>query len=138
MAKSTSSTAGSGEPSALPPASGISAGSEESHPTERPPALSAGSEGSSSSVPTLDPTAGVGAGEITAWQNDKRINALWAINENRNVFVGVTGVGWKKLANNNDTGIVALTLLSGSARLTQAPVNYRDEADGMIHEMYVW
>jgi hypothetical protein len=138
MPKSTSSTAGSGEPTALPPASGISAGSEESHPTELPPVQSAGTEESSSSVPTLDPTAGVGADQITAWQNDKRINALWAKNQNRNVFVGVTGVGWKKLANNDDTAIVALTLLSGSARITQSPVNYRDEADGMIHEMYVW
>ena len=137
MPKSTSST-GSKEPTALPPEGGISAGSEESHPTELPPAQSAGSEGSSSSVPTLDPSAGVGADQITAWQNDKRINALWSINENRNVFVGVTGVGWKKLANNNDSAIVALTLLSGSARITQSPVNYRDEADGMIHEMYVW
>jgi hypothetical protein len=138
MPKSTSSTAGSGEPTAQPPTGGMTAGSEESQPTELPPALFAGTEGSSSSVPTLPPTASVSSGEITAWQNDKRINALWAINENRNVFVGVTGIGWKKLANNNDSAIVALTLLSGSARITQTTVNYRDEADGMIHEMYVW
>lgn len=140
MPKSTSSTAGSGEPTALPPASGIKAGSQESQPTDLPPALAAGGggEGSSASVPTLDLTGGVGAGEITAWQNNKQINALWAINENRNVWVGVTGVGWKKLANNDDSAIVAFTLLSGSARITQTTVNYRDEADGMIHEMYVW
>lgn len=138
MPKSTSSTTGSDEPTALPPPSGINASSEGSAPAELPPALFAGGEGSSSSVPTLPPTASVSSGDITAWQNDKRINALWAINENRNVFVGVTGIGWKKLANNNDTAIVAFTMLSGSARLTQTPVNYRDEADGMIHEMYVW
>jgi len=54
------------------------------------------------------------------------------------VFVSVVGVGWKKLANNNDSAIVALTMLSGSAKLTQTSVNYRDEADGMIHEMYVF
>jgi hypothetical protein len=47
-------------------------------------------------------------------------------------------VGWKKLANNSDSAIVALTVLSASARQTQTQVNYRDEADGMIHEMYVW
>lgn len=134
----SASTQGSGEPTALPPAGGINASSEGSAPTDLPPGLAAGGEASSSSVPTLSPTASVSSGEITAWQNDKRINALWSIYENRNVFVGVTGVGWKKLANNNDTAIVAFTLLSGSARLTQTPVNYRDEADGMIHEMYVW
>ena len=138
MPKSTSSTAGSSEPTAQPPASKINASSEGSAPTELPPGLSAGGEESSSSVPTLPPTTGVSAGEITTWQNDKRINALWAINQNRNVFVGVTGIGWKKLADNDDTAIVAFTLLSGSAKLTQTPVNYRDEADGKIHEMYVW
>jgi hypothetical protein len=137
MPKSTSSAAGSGEPTALPPAAATSA-SEESRPTDMPPGLSSGTEGSTSTAPTMDLAAATGIGEITGWQNDKRINALWAINENRNVFVGVVGAGWKKLANNNDSGIVALTLLSGSARITQTAVNYRDEADGMIHEMYVW
>lgn len=137
MPKSTSSAAGSGEPTAQPPAAATTA-SEESRPTDVPPSLSSGTEGSTSTAPTMDLTAITGIGEIAAWQNDKRINALWAINENRNVFVGVAGVGWKKLANNNDSGIVALTLLSGSARITQTQVNYRDEADGMIHEMYVW
>ena len=140
MPRSTSSTAGSGEPTGMPPAragfSGESSG--ESHPTDLPPSTAGGIGGSTSSVPTLDPTLAAGIGDVAAWQNDKRINALWAINENRNVFVSVTGVGWKKLANNDDTAVVALTLLSGSARLTGSPVNYRDEADGMIHEMYVW
>jgi|GEM_PF-867619 len=74
----------------------------------------------------------------TVWQYGKKINALWAINENRNSWVGVTGVGWVKLANNNDTAIVALTMLGADAKLTQGTVNYRQESDGMIHEMYVW
>ncbi|HEY2040089.1 MAG TPA: hypothetical protein VGG95_10515 [Edaphobacter sp.] len=74
----------------------------------------------------------------SVWQYGKKINALWAINENRNSWVGVTGVGWVKLANNNDTAIVALTMLGADAKLTQGTVNYRQESDGMIHEMYVW
>ncbi len=78
------------------------------------------------------------AAAASAWNNGKKINALWAINENRNSWVGVTGVGWVKLANNNDTAIVALTMLGADAKLTQGTVNYRQESDGMIHEMYVW
>ena len=74
----------------------------------------------------------------TVWQYGKKINALWSINENRNSWVGVTGVGWVKLANNNDTAIVALTMLGADAKLTQGTVNYRQESDGMIHEIYVW
>lgn len=78
------------------------------------------------------------AASSTVWQSNKKINALWSINENRNSWVGVTGVGWVKLANNNDTAIVALTMLGADAKLTQGTVHYRQEADGMIHEMYVW
>lgn len=34
--------------------------------------------------------------------------------------------------------IVALTMLSAHAREKGSTVNYREESDGMIHEMYVW
>jgi hypothetical protein len=77
-------------------------------------------------------------GGIGTWQSGMKINALWTINQNRNAWVFVNNVGWKKLANNSDTAVVALNILSASARLTQTQVNYRDEADGMIHEIYVW
>lgn len=91
---------------------------------------------------TVPPSAtvaqGVTAGGVTAWVNNQRINALWCINENRNAWIGVAGVGWKKLANNDDTAVVALTSLGASAKQTQTAVNYREEADGMIHELYVW
>ena len=95
-------------------------------------------------APTAEPpTAAVGgvtAGAIGAsvWVNNKKINALWAISENRNSWVGVAGVGWVKLANNSDSAIVALTMLGANARHTQGIVNYRQEADNMLHEMYVW
>jgi hypothetical protein len=93
--------------------------------------------GSSDASPTLPVEQGV-TGGIAAWQNNKRITGLWSINQNRNSWVGVSGVGWKKLANNSDTAIVALTMLSAHAREKNSPVNYREEKDGMIREMYVW
>lgn len=83
--------------------------------------------------------AGATAGAVsTVWQNSQQINALWTINEERNSWVGVAGVGWTKLANNSDTAIVALTILSAHAKDGQRLVNFRQEDDGMIHEMYVW
>jgi hypothetical protein len=81
------------------------------------------------------PPAATGA---TAWQDNQAISGLWSIAENRNSWVGVTNVGWVKLANNSDTAIVALTMLAAHAREFSRPVNYRQENDGMIHEMYVW
>jgi hypothetical protein len=80
---------------------------------------------------------GVGT-NIETWQNNKKINALWSINQNRNVWVGVQGIGWKKLADNSDSAIVALTLLSAHALEKGSIVDYRDESDAKIHEMYVW
>ncbi|MFT7724792.1 MAG: hypothetical protein QM788_18495 [Roseateles sp.] len=102
---------------------------------------SAGS-GAADGAPTLTPdslnASGDGDGGITAWNNDKRVTALWSMNQNRNAWVHVNGVGWKKLANNSDSAVMALTLLGAHAKQAQAPYNYRDEADGMIHEAYVW
>lgn len=102
-------------------------------------------------APTAEPpsSTGIGAGGgagasatggtgATVWVNSKKINALWAINENRNSWVGVAGVGWVKLANNSDSAIVALTMLGANAKQTQGTVNYRQESDNMLHEIYVW
>jgi hypothetical protein len=74
----------------------------------------------------------------TLWLNSQTINALWTINEDKNSWLGVAGVGWMKLANNSDTAIVALTILGAHAKDGQRLVNLRQEDDGMIHEMYVW
>ena len=109
-------------------------------------AAASSSSGTSSAAasPTAEPPTSVQTGGdigtigATVWVNGKKINSLWAINENRNSWVGVAGVGWVKLANNSDTAIVALTMLGASAKQTQGIVNYRQESDNMIHEMYVW
>ena len=82
--------------------------------------------------------AGTAVGAVTAWHNDKRFTALWTIAEDRNAWVGVSGIGWKKLSNASETATTGLAMLSAHARDRERQVNYRDEADGMIHEMYVW
>ncbi len=88
-------------------------------------------------APSLQPAASVGVG-VTAWLNDKRITGLWSLNQNRNSWIYVNGIGWKKLANNSDSAIVALSMLSAHAREKDSAVNYREESDGMIREIYVW
>jgi len=88
-------------------------------------------------APSLRPAEAASAA-ITAWQNNKRISGLWSINQNRNSWVFVDGIGWKKLANNSDSAIIALSALSAHARERGSVVNYRDESDGMIREVYVW
>ncbi len=91
-----------------------------------------------SAAPPVPSQEGAGAGGVTAWVNGQKVNALWSINENRNSWIGVAGVGWIKLANNSDSAVVALTILGAHAKQTQGAINYRQEADGMIHEIYAW
>jgi hypothetical protein len=128
--------------------SGMTGGSAETFgPSQLPPAASINAEfttvsqtimaGASDTAPALPLTAVTAIGAST-WQNNKKFNALWSINQNRNSWVGVEGIGWKKLANNSDSAIVALTMLASHARQKGSIVNYREEADGMIYEMYVW
>ena len=79
-----------------------------------------------------------GAG-VAAWNNGKKITALWSINQNRNSWVHIDGVGWRRLANNSDSAIMAMSILGAHAREKATTVNYRDEAQTELnHEIYVW
>ena len=52
--------------------------------------------------------------------------------------MGISGVGWVKLSNASDSGIVAMTMLASHAKEKQSRFDYRQEADGMIDEIYAW
>jgi hypothetical protein len=115
--------ASSSDATLMPPAAGTQIQSP-------PPATQA--------APTL-PITGTGAGAgVSAWQNNKKIDALWTISEDRNSWMGVTTIGWRKLAPGTETSLVAMTMLAAHARATGAPINYRDESDNLVHEIYVW
>jgi hypothetical protein len=107
------SKTGSGAPTATPPAGkSVKAGG-------------AGAPGSAGAVKTV-------------WNNSQIVNALWTINQDRNSWLGIQGVGWLKLSTASDTGVVALTVLASHAKQMQTVINYRVEDDGMVHEIYAW
>lgn len=113
----------------------------ETRPTLIPSSNSGVSQGEAkagASAPTLTPSSMAGEVGITAWNGDKRVSALWSINQNRSSWVYIVNVGWKRLADNSDSAVVALSMLSAHAKQTQTNYSYRDEADGKIHEVYVW
>jgi hypothetical protein len=93
-------------------------------------------------APTLmPPTAAevaVEAGVTASWRSNVRIDALWSIDQTRNAFVHVVDVGWRKIYNGRDGAFLALVSLASQARQTNRVVNLREEADGMIYEIYVW
>jgi len=74
----------------------------------------------------------------TTWNNSAHINALWSINQDKNSWVGIAGIGWKKLSTASESGIVALTMLASTAKEKNSLVYYREESDARIHEFYVW
>jgi hypothetical protein len=94
--------------------------------------------------PTLDPTsiAGVQAAAVGAvtgtWRTGVTVTALWSINEIRNAWMHVAGLGWRKLYNGRDGSFRALVTLAAHARQTGRPINFREEADGMVYEIYSW
>jgi hypothetical protein len=112
-------------------------------PDQNPPAagqlsgdLAAG-DAQPSQTPPSATESGTGGG-ITAWNNDKRVTALWSINQNRNSWIYINGVGWKRLSAASDSANLALTVLAAHAKQSRTNYTYRDESDGLIHESYVW
>jgi hypothetical protein len=89
----------------------------------------------------LPPTVVAGSADEAAtatWRNNVKIDALWSIDETRNAWVRVVGVGCRKVYNARDDAFQALTTLAAQARQTNRPVNLREETDGMIYEIYLW
>lgn len=98
--------------------------------------------GDSAAAPSLTPPSivGVAAGEgvTVSWHTNVQIDALWSIDQTRNAFVHIVGVGWKKIFNGRDGSFQALVTLASQARQTNRPASLREEADGMIYEIYLW
>jgi hypothetical protein len=139
-----------GEPKTTPPGQrsgngdgGGTAGAGTTSPSLSESALAALAE-STTSGPALAPpvtaagaTTGDGAATAT-WRTNVTIDALWSIDEPRNAFVHVVGLGWRKVFNGRDGAFQALVLLASQARQTGRPCNLREEADAMIYEIYLW
>jgi hypothetical protein len=91
-----------------------------------------------SAQPPKQLTSGRAGRAVTTQYDNQIVNSLWTINEDRNSWTGIQGVGWIKLSTASDTGVVALTALAAHAYQTQHVISYRQESDGMIHEIYAW
>ena len=139
---------GSAQPQQEPPiaeggASGMSGSVGSSQPQMNTAALqsaaAAGDE--ASSMPNAMPpprSAGGEQGGITAMQSDKRVTALWTINEVRNAWAHFDGIGWRKLANNSDSALMALNILMSHARQTNSRVDYDEGSGNIVTQAYVW
>src|SRR4051812_26798063 len=63
--------------------------------------LAGGTPPDMQATPSLPISGGV-AVAVGAWQTSKKVDSLWTINQDRNSWVGIAGIGWKKLAGPNE------------------------------------
>jgi hypothetical protein len=72
------------------------------------------------------------------WVNNRKILALWAINEPDNAWAWVTGLGWRKLDTTNTEKFV---IEAANAKVGRSWVDVFEENRGgtfFIKEIYVW
>lgn len=138
-----------GTPTLAPPGRAVGNGGRAGAGTTEPAIRDAAAAGVLTATPqgpAAGPpgTAGTAAavaisdGITGTWHNGVTVDALWAVNEVRNAWMRVVGTGWKKLYNGRDGAFTALAILAAQARETGKPINYREEADGMVYEIYLW
>lgn len=76
-------------------------------------------------------------GGAGGWISGVTVTATWSIAQTRNAWILVQGV-WKKIYNGGDGAFTALLTLATQARQTGSPITYREEPDGLVHEIYLW
>jgi C1A family cysteine protease len=74
----------------------------------------------------------------TLWVNGAKVLGLWTIDQERNAWVFLDkGIGWRRIAFDNDVIFADLLTLFSSAKLTKSPVNVYLDA-GVIKQVYVF
>lgn len=73
----------------------------------------------------------------TGWRNNVRIRGLWAHENGRNAWVYVSGLGWRKVAYNNDNIFFDILAQLIAAKAANRPVNLYEE-NSVIKQVYVY
>jgi C1A family cysteine protease len=71
------------------------------------------------------------------WQSNKHVVGLWTINENRNAYVFIDGIGWKKISPDNDNIFFDMLSQLAAAKATGRPINFFEVQD-VIKQIYVF
>jgi C1A family cysteine protease len=77
-----------------------------------------------------------GVGDLP-WQKNKRITGLWAINQNRNAWVYVQGMGWFRVSPDNDNIFFDMLSQLIAAKAGQRRVDFYQE-NRVIKQVYVF
>ena len=83
---------------------------------------------------TMDAVEGIAQ---TGWVRDARIVGLWTINEDRNAWVYVKDMGWRKLSPASDNVLLDMLLQLSEAKANDRRVDFYQE-NGTIKQVYVF
>ena len=70
------------------------------------------------------------------WRNNVQVSGLWTNESDRNAWVYLSGVGWRKVAANDDQITLSMLAQLIAAKATARPVNVFDDG-GTINQLYV-
>jgi hypothetical protein len=96
---------------------------EANAPKQTPPAVSAAQTD--------------GGIQAAVWQNDKRVSGLYNTYHARNAWMHITGLGWKRVSNTNDSSQEAMNMLASHCREKACRIDFSEEG-GIVKEIYVW
>ena len=73
---------------------------------------------------------------LRLWRNNLQVRGLWTNSADRNAWVYLTGVGWRKIAASSDATMLTMLSQLVSAKAAARPVNAFEDA-GVIKQVYV-
>ncbi|BDP44219.1 hypothetical protein DAETH_41880 (plasmid) [Deinococcus aetherius] len=75
--------------------------------------------------------------EDTGWRNGVRVLGLWVSDAERNAWAYLDGIGWRRLAFDNDNVLLSLLTDLAAAKLGKLPANVYVE-QGVVRQVYVF
>jgi C1A family cysteine protease len=72
----------------------------------------------------------------TGWQRNKRVTGLWVINQNRNAWAHIQGLGWRTISPDNDNILLNMLVQLTAAKAAGRPVTFYEE-QSVIKQVYV-
>ena len=94
---------------------------------------------STNSYPTQEPpTQGFSAVQAAAWQNNKKVVGMWTNCVDRNTYMYVEGLGWRKFLETSDSAMMAFNIIAAHAKTTNKAVSFYEGDDGKVTTLYVF
>lgn len=94
---------------------------------------------STNSYPTQEPpTQGFSGVQAAAWQSNKKVIGMWTNCVDRNTYMYIEDLGWRKFLETSDSAMMAFNIIAAHAKTTNKAVNFYEGDDGKVTTLYVF